>query len=156
MQQKPKRQTMREREQDARVPFWVAGEDATPSSLGERDDVAWAIARRFETFLYDQGIPSGKNAAWLFKRGQDALDKSCVRKAYSEHRERFRNGDGKTMTLAEFGAKMVRYFEDHASWYECSNADDVIGMFYDPVVLDDCAKGLWRVYRDRRARRGIK
>lgn len=152
----PRKQTMRDRAEERAVPAWVAGEDATPRSLGDRDDVAWAIAQELEQFLYEQAIPSGKNAAWLFKRGAAALDRSMVRRAYSDHRDRFRDGQGKQLTLAEFGRRMVRYFERHSAWGYCSNADDVIGMFYDPVTLDDCAKALWRVYRDRRAQRGIK
>ena len=152
--QKPKKATMRDRARDEDMPRFVRGNDVAPDALGQ-DDVAWAIAEELESFFYAEGINTGKNAAWLFRRGQSALDKSCIRRAYSAHPERFRNGDGRQMTLAQFGRCMVRYFRAHAPWGYCQNADDVMGMFYDPVTLDDCARALWRVYSDRRAKKGI-
>lgn len=153
--QRPKRVTMRDRASDEELPRFVRGNNATPDRLGNPDDVAWAIAEELEKFFYEEGIITGKNAAWLFKRGQSALDKSKIREAYSAHPERFRDGNGKRLTLAEFGRNMVKYFRRNSGWAYCSNVEDVIGMFYDPVTLDDCAKGLWRVYRDRRKKRGI-
>lgn len=153
--QKPKRTTMRDRERsDEDRPRWVRGKDATPKEIGQADDIAWAIAEELEQFFYDQGI-NAKPAAWLFKRGAAALDKSKVRQAYSDHPERFRDGDGRQLTLAQFGRNMVKYFRRKSDWQFCSNVDEVIGMFYDPVTLDDCARSLWRVYRDRRTKRGI-
>lgn len=153
-QQKNKRVTMRDRTKDEDRPRFVRGNDATPEPLGA-DDVSWAIAEELERFFYEEGISTGKNAAWLFKRGGYALDKSMIRDSYKSHPDRFRDGDGKELTLAQFGRSMVRYFRKNAAWAYCSNADDVIGMFYDPVTLDNCAKGLWRVYKDRRIRKGI-
>lgn len=146
---------MRDRASDEDRPRFVRGNNATPDQVGTPDDAAWAIAEELEKFFYEEGIVTGKNAAWFFKRGGYALDKSMIRQAYADHPERFRNGDGKQLTLADFGRKMVRYFRKNSAWAYCSNVEDVIGMFYDPVVLDDCAKGLWRVYRDRRNRKGI-
>lgn len=155
MYTKPKRVTMRDRASDEDLPRFVRGNNATPDRLGNADDVAWSIAEELERFFYEEGIVTGKNSAWFFKRGQAALDKSKLRVSYSEHPERFRDGNGRALMLAEFGRNMVRYFRKNAAWAYCSNADDVIGMFYDPVTLDNCAKGLWRAYRDRRKKRGI-
>lgn len=152
---RPKRVTMRDRASDEDRPRFVRGNDATPERLGEADDIAWAIAQELEEFFYKHKITTGKNAAWLFKRGGYALDKSAIRISYAAHRDRFRDGDGRQMTLAEFGRMIVRYFAKNYDWAFCANADDVIGMFYDPVTLDDCMKGLWRTYRDRRNRKGI-
>jgi hypothetical protein len=146
----------RERRADEDRPRFVRGENATPERLGNPDDVAWAIAQEMEKFFYDEGIITGKNAAWLFKRGQDALDRSAIRINYAAYPERFRDGDGKQLSLADFGRNVVRYFKKNAPWGYCNNVEDVLGMFYDPVTLDDCAKGLWRVYRDRRKRKGIQ
>lgn len=155
MYQKPeKKVTMKSRLLDEEKPGFVRGRDATPREVGQADDVAWAIAEELEKFFYDEGITTGKNAAWFFKRGGYALDRSMIRKAYKDHPDRFRNGDGKQLTLAQFGRNMVKYFRKNASW-QYGTVEDVIGMFYDPVTLDDCAKGLWRVYRDRRSRKGI-
>src|ERR1700693_4427303 len=101
--QKPKRVTYRDRERsDEDRPRWVRGRDATPQEIGQADDIAWAIAEELEQFFYDQGI-NAKPAAWLFKRGGAALDKSKVRQAYSDHPDRFRDGDGRQLTLAQFG-----------------------------------------------------
>ena len=153
--QKPqKRVTMRERA-DEDAPRWVRGKDATPDRLGNPDDVAWAIAQELEAFFYSQKIQTGKKAAWLFKRGQYALDKSMLRAAYREHPERFRDANGKPMTLAEFGRKIVKYFKRNMDWGYAANADDVMGMFYDPVNIDECTKGLWRFYSNSRAKRGV-
>lgn len=143
-----------EREEKHSPPF-VAGSNTTPAALGERDDVCWAIAQELEEFFYNEGINSGKNAAWYFRRAQDAMDKCILRGAYKKHPERFRNGDGKQLTLADFGRNMVRYFRKNAPWGYCSNVEDVVSMFFDPVTLDDCIKGLWRVYKTRRMRKGI-
>lgn len=158
MYQVQKKPTMRSRltemEQNE-APRFVRGNNATPTGVGNADDVAWAIAQEFEKFMYDEGIPSGKNSAWLFKRGQYAVDKSRLRRAYSAHPDKFRDGTGKQLTLADFGRRMVRYFKRNAGWGYCSGGDDVIGMFYDPVVLDDIMKALWRVYEDRRVKRGL-
>lgn len=151
--QRPKRVIMRDRVSDEELPRFVRGNNATPDMLPQ-DDVAWAIAEELEKFFYGEGITTGKNAAWFHKRGGAALDKSMIRKAYSEHPERFRDGDGRQLTLAQFGRNMVKYFRKNASW-QYGSVEDVIGMFYDPVTLDDCAKALWRVYRDRRKKRGI-
>lgn len=150
----PKRVTMRDRA-DEQMPRFVRGQDATPDRVGNPDDIAWAIAEELERFFYEQKIATGKSAAWLFKRGGYALDKSALRISYAAHPERFRDGDGKPMTLAQFGRNMVRYFKKNYAWQYCANADDVIGMFYDAVTLDACASGLWRVYKDRRIRKGI-
>lgn len=138
------------------MPRVFAGGNATPEGLGGRDDFAWAIASELEQYFIDQRVHTGKNAAWLFKRGSSALDRTMIRAAYSKNPERFRDGTGKQLTLAEFGRRMVRYFGKHSSWQYASSTEDVIGMFYDPVMLDECAKGLWRVYRERRARQGVK
>lgn len=154
MQQKTKRVTMRDRERDEDRPRFVRGNDATPEPLGS-DDVAWAIAEELEKFFYSEGISTGKNAAWFFKRGQYALDKSMIRRVYAYHPERFRDGDARQLTLAQFGRNMVRYFKKNAAWQYASSVEDVIGMFYDPVNLDNCARGLWRVYKDRRIRKGL-
>lgn len=151
-----KRVTMRDRASDEELPRFVRGNNATPDRLGTPDDIAWAIAEEVERFFYNEGINTGKNAAWFFRRGQSALDRSMVRQAYKDHPDRFRDGNGKQLTLAEFGRNMVRYFRKNSDWSMCSSVEDVIGMFYDPVTLDSCAKGLWRVYRDRRTKRGIK
>jgi hypothetical protein len=137
------------------TPGFVAGSSKTPDGLGERDDFAWAIAQELTAFFYDEGINS-KTDAYYFRVGQSALDKSRVRRMYKQDPDRFRNGDGKQLTLAEFGRNMVRYFKRNAAWFDCSSVEEVVGMFYDPVTLDDCAKGLWRVYRDRRTRKGIE
>jgi hypothetical protein len=123
---------------------------------GTDDDLAMTIAIELEQFFYTQGINTGKNATWLSKAGHAAVDRSMVRRAYSQHPDRFRDGEGRQLTLAEFGRNMVKYFRRNASWQYCSNADEVISLFYDPVTLDDCAKGLWRVYKDRRTKRGIQ
>lgn len=159
MQKKTKRPTMRDNlagnhREVQTSPGFVAGEDRTPAALGERDDFAWAIADELTKFLYDEGINS-KGAAYYFKVGQDALDRSKVRRMYKEDPARFRNGDGKQLTLGEFGRSMVRYFRKNADWQFCNSVEEVVHMFYDPVTLDVCAKGLWRVYRDRRIRKGI-
>lgn len=151
----PKRVTMRDRASDEELPRFVRGNNATPDKLGNPDDVAWAIAEELEKFFYKEGISTGKNAAWFFKRGQYALDKSKIRQDYKDHPERFRNGDGKQLTLAEFGRNMVRYFRKNGSWGYSGSVEDVIGMFYDPVTLDNTARALRRVYRDRRMMRGI-
>lgn len=154
---KQKKTTFRDRQEaDESLPPFVRGYNATPKALGNDDDVSWAIAQELERFFYEEGIITGKNAAWLFKAGQFALDKSRVRKEYSRHPKRFRDGDGKQMTLAEFGRKIVLYFRRNASWQYASGPEDLIGMFYDPVMLDSCARGLWRVYSDRRIQRGVK
>lgn len=137
------------------TPGFVAGASKTPDALGDRDDFAWAIADELTAFFYDQGI-NAKSAAYYFRVGQQALDRSMVRRKYKEDPARYRNGDGKQLTLAEFGRNMVRYFRRNSSWQDCSSVEEVVGMFYDPVTLDDCAKGLWRVYRDRRTKKGIK
>lgn len=153
-QQKPqKKQTMRERMADEDKPRFVRGRDATPDLLPQ-DDVAWAIAEELEQFFYKEGIATGKNAAWFHARGRYAIDKSALRTSYREHPERFRDGDGRQLTLAQFGRNMVRYYRKNASW-QYGSVEDLIGSFYDPVTLDECAKGLWRVYRDRRKRKGI-
>jgi hypothetical protein len=155
MYQQKKKLTMRDRATtDEQLPRFVRGQDATPDRLGNADDVAWAIAEELEKFFYNEGITTGKNAAWFFHRGRSALDKSMVRKSYSAHPERFRDGDGRQLTLAQFGRNMVRYFRRNASW-QYGTVEDVIGMFYDPKTLDDCAKALWRVYKDRRIKKGI-
>lgn len=154
----PRPGSLRDREHraDESRPRFVRGDNATPDRLGDPDDVAWAIAQELEKFFYEEGIVTGKNAAWLFKRGQDALDRSALRINYAAHPDRFRDGDGRKLTLADFGRNMVRYFRKNAGWAYCSNVEDVIGMFYDPVVLDNCTKSLWKVYRGRRQQRGIK
>lgn len=135
-------------------PGFVAGDNKTPDALGERDDFAWAIAQELKVFFYDQGI-NAKGEGYYFRVGQESLDKSMVRRKYKEDPSRFRNGDGKQLTLADFGRNMVRYFRKNADWQYCNNVEEVVGMFYDPVTLDACAKGLWRVYRDRRMKKGI-
>jgi hypothetical protein len=155
-----KRHTMRDNlKEDYREvqtsPSWVAMGNKTPDALGERDDFAWAIAEELTAFFYDQGM-NGKQSGYYFRVGQSSLDKSMVRRKYKEDPARFRNGDGKQLTLAEFGRNMVRYFKKNSNWQYCNSVEEVVGMFYDPVTLDDCAKGLWRVYRDRRTRKGIK
>lgn len=154
-QKAPKRATMRSRAVDEELPRFVRGNNATPTPLGDPDDVAWAIAEELEKFFYSQRISTGKNAAWFFKRGGYALDRSMIRQAYKDHPERFRDGDGRQLTLAEFGRNIVRYFKKHAAWGYSGNVEDIIGMFYDPVNLDNCTRGLWRVYRERRLVRGI-
>jgi hypothetical protein len=155
-----KRTTMRDNlAQDYRevqtTPRFVAGSSRTPDGLGERDDFAWAIAQGLTAFFYDEGI-NCKGPAYYFRVGQEALDKSMVRRKYKTDPSRFRNGDGKQLTLADFGRNMVRYFKRNSNWQYCTNVEEVVAMFYDPVTLDDCAKGLWRVYRDRRSRKGIE
>lgn len=135
-------------------PGFVAMGDKTPDALGDRDDFAWAIAQAMVEFFYDEGI-NAKGDAYYFRVGQRALDRSMVRRKYKEDPKRFRNGDGRQLTLADFGRNMVRYFKKNAPWQYCNSVEEVVSMFYDPVTLDDCAKGLWRVYRDRRARKGI-
>jgi len=156
MQQRTKRVTMRDREKtDEDLPKFVRGNNATPDRLGNPDDVAWAIAEELEKFFYKEGISTGKNAAWLFKRGQSALDKSTIRQSYKTHPDRFRDGDGRQLTLAEFGRNMVRYYRKNGAWGYSGSVEDVIGNFYDPVNLDNCARALWRVYKDRRMMRGI-
>jgi hypothetical protein len=134
-------------------PGFVAGNNKTPDALGDRDDFAWAVAQALTAFFYDEGV-NCKGPAYYFRVGQDALDKSMVRRKYREDPARFRNGDGKQLTLADFGRAMVLYFKKNSNWQFCSNVEEVVSMFYDPVTLDDCAKGLWRVYRDRRSRKG--
>lgn len=154
-QQRTRPVTMRDREAgiDESRPMFVRGHNATPKALGN-DDVSWAIAEELEAMLIREGVPNAKNAAWLFKRGADSLDRSILRKAYSKHPERFRDGTGRQLSLAEFGRNMVRYFKRHSDWQYANGADDVIGMFYDPVMINACARGLWRVYSDRRTQRG--
>lgn len=159
MKKPGKKPTMRENlGQDYRErqnsPGFVAGDNKTPDALGDRDDFAWAIAQELVAFFYDEGI-NAKGDAYYFRVGQRSLDRSMVRRAYKEHPERFRNGDGRQLTLADFGRNMVRYFKKNAAWQFCNTTEDVVSMFYDPVTLDNCAKGLWRVYRDRRLRKGI-
>src|SRR5579864_686545 len=102
----PKRVTMRDRMRDEDRPRFVRGNNATPDQIGTPDDVAWAIAEELEQFFYRERINTGKGAAWFFKRGQAALDKSMIRDAYVAHPERFRDASGRQLTLAEFGRKM--------------------------------------------------
>jgi hypothetical protein len=158
MYQQKKKTTMRDRAADEESrPTFVRGNNATPVQVGAADDIAWAMAEEIEKFFYKEGINTGRNTVWYFKAVQASLDKSMIRKAYSDPNKhgRFRDGDGRQLTLADFGRNIVRYFRRNASWQYCSNAQDVIGMLLDPVTLDDCTKGLWRVYRDRRTKRGI-
>ena len=143
---------------DEDKPGFVRGRNATPQAVGRdrADDVAWSIAEELESFLYKERIPSSKNAAWFFKAGQAALDRSDIRNMYREHHDRFRNGDGKQLTLAEFGRMMVRYFRANYGWAYCNTTEDIIGMFYNAVVLEEITRCLWRVYADRRAKKGIE
>lgn len=135
-------------------PTFVARADKTPEGLGERDDFAWAIARELSAFFYDEGI-NAKGEGYYFRVAQSNLDKSSVRRKYKEDPKRFRDGNGKQLTLADFGRNMVRYFKKNAAWGYCHSVEEVVSTFFDPVTLDDCAKGLWRVYRTRRQMRGI-
>lgn len=154
-----KRHTMRDNVSAGReekpIPPYVAGADKTPDALGDRDDIAWAIAQELVAFFYNERI-NCKGEAYYFKVAQRALDKSCVRRKYKEDPSRFRNGEGRQLTLADFGRNMVRYFKKNSNWQYCASVEEVVGMFFDPVTLDNCARGLWRVYRDRRAQKGIE
>lgn len=136
-------------------PGFVADSDKTPDHMGDRDDFAWAIAQELVAFFYDEGI-NAKGEVYYFRAAQRALDKSKVRRLYKEDPDRYRDGDGRQLTLAQFGRNMVRYFKRNAGWQYCGSVEEVVSMFFDPVTLDDCARGLWRVYRDRRDRKGIK
>lgn len=137
------------------TPMFVAGEsNKTPAGLGERDDFAWAMAQELVEFFYDEGI-NAKSEGYYFKVAQSNLDKSIVRRMYKEDPNRFRDGDGNQVTLAAFGRSMVRFFKKNSAWGYCHSVEEVVSMFFDPVTLDSCAKGLWRVYRDRRKKRGI-
>lgn len=137
-----------------RAPAWTYKNqaDRTPDALGS-DDLAWAMANQVTKKFIEHGIATGKSEAWFYYRIKSGLDKTSIRRSYSSHPERFRDGENKIMPLSEFGRMMVNYFFRNSQWQYESNVDAVTGMMCDPVTLDDVRRRLQGVYANRRATR---
>jgi hypothetical protein len=147
---KTKKTTMRDRDTGQQAPAWVRGKDATPEALGD-DDLAWAMARRLNEKLYESGIPFGKSDAWLYFKFKAGLDRSAIRKSYSQ--ETFTDGNGRKILLPDFGRRIIAYYWDKYPWGYESSAENVVGIVSDPVTIDEITRSLKRRYADRRARR---
>ncbi len=137
-----------------RAPAWTYKNpaDRAPDALGS-DDLAWAMANQITKKFIEHGIATGKSEAWFYYRVKSGLDKTKIRRSYSDSPEKFRDGNNKILPLPEFGRYMVSFFFRNSQWQYESNVETVTGMMCDPVTLAEVCKKLQGVYANRRATR---
>lgn len=141
------------KDDDSFKPGWVRGNDKAPEKVGG-DDLAWSMASEIANQFYDKGVPTGRGEAWLYHKVKSGLDKYDLRRAYSEHPEAFRDGEGHRILLPDFGRKMVRYYFRKSQWQYFQSPEEVLGDLCDPETLKQLSKGIRRHYSDLRVKSG--